>query len=82
MCGNRWADIGLPLECANGYGGDMITREEVEKLAVLLSRAGVSWYEAAWANMVMDKLRALALEQEALPKVVNKLPDVAKPETD
>ena len=60
----------------------MITVQEIEMLAGLLQRAGVNQYEAAWANMVMDKLRALALEQEALPKVVNKLPDVAKPETD
>jgi len=37
----------------------MLTREEVEMLASLLTRAGVNVYEAAWANMVMDKLRVL-----------------------
>lgn len=43
----------------------MITRDEVELLAGLLSRAGVNQYEAAWANMVVDKLRAEAAKQEA-----------------
>lgn len=38
----------------------MLTREEVEMLASLLTRAGVNIYEAAWANGVMDKLRVLA----------------------
>ena len=38
----------------------MLTREEVEMLASLLTRAGVNVYEAAWANGVMDKLRVLA----------------------
>ena len=37
----------------------MLTREEVEMLASLLTRAGVNVYEAAWANGVMDKLRVL-----------------------
>jgi len=38
----------------------MLTREEVEMLASLLTRAGVNAYEAAWANGVMDRLRVLA----------------------
>lgn len=38
----------------------MLTREEVEMLAGLLARAGVNTYEAAWANVVLDKLRVLA----------------------
>ena len=38
----------------------MLTREEVEMLASLLTRAGVNVYEAAWANGVMDKLRVMA----------------------
>jgi len=44
----------------------MLTREEVEMLASLLTRAGVNVYEAAWANGVMDKLRVLAsLDEQA-----------------
>jgi len=44
----------------------MLTREEVEMLASLLTRAGVNVYEAAWANMVMDKLRVLvSLDEQA-----------------
>jgi len=42
----------------------MLTREEVEMLASLLTRAGVNVYEAAWANAVMDKLRVLAVPGE------------------
>jgi len=38
----------------------MLTREEVEMLAALLARAGVNNYEAAWANVVLEKLRVLA----------------------
>ena len=38
----------------------MLTREEVEMLASLLTRAGVNVYEAAWANGMMDKLRVMA----------------------
>ena len=44
----------------------MLTREEVEMLASLLTRAGVNVYEAAWANVVMDKLRVLvSLDEQA-----------------
>lgn len=43
----------------------MITIEEVEMLAALLQRTGVTVYEAAWANMMLDKLRAIAAEQGA-----------------
>lgn len=47
----------------------MLTREEVEMLAALLTRAGVNAYEAAWANVVMDKLRVLAsLDAQAKEK--------------
>jgi len=47
----------------------MLTREEVEMLASLLTRAGVNVYEAAWANGVMDKLRVLAsLDAQAKEK--------------
>ena len=38
----------------------MLTCEEVELLAGLLARAGVNAYEAAWANVVLEKLRVLA----------------------
>ena len=44
----------------------MLTREEVEMLAALLARTGVNVYEAAWANVVLDKLRVLAsLDEQA-----------------
>ena len=43
----------------------MLTREEVEMLANLLARAGVNAYEAAWANVVLDKLRVLASLEQA-----------------
>jgi len=47
----------------------MLTREEVEMLANLLARAGVNAYEAAWANVVLDKLRVLAsLDAQAKEK--------------
>jgi len=47
----------------------MLTRDEVEMLAALLTRAGVNVYEAAWANAVMDKLRVLAsLDAQAKEK--------------
>lgn len=46
----------------------MITRDEVELLAALLARAGVNQYEAAWANAIMNRLRALAAAQE-IPQV-------------
>ena len=46
----------------------MLTREEVEMLASLLTRAGVNAYEAAWANGVMDKLRVLAGPADAQKK--------------
>ena len=43
----------------------MLTREEVEMLASLLTRAGVNVYEAAWANAMLDKLRVLASLEQA-----------------
>lgn len=43
----------------------MLTLQEVELLGALLSRAGVNPYEALWANSVLDRLRTLALEQQA-----------------
>ena len=38
----------------------MVTLSEIEMLAALLARAGVNAYEAAWANNLMDRLRAQA----------------------
>ena len=46
----------------------MLTREEVEMLAALLARTGVNVYEAAWANVVLDKLRVLVSLDEAKGK--------------
>lgn len=46
----------------------MLTREEVEMLAGLLARAGVNAYEAAWANVMLDKLRVLASLEQAKEK--------------
>ena len=43
----------------------MITLQEVEMLAGLVMRAGVNQIEAAWANAILDRLRAAALEQQA-----------------
>lgn len=43
----------------------MLTTQEVELLAALVMRAGVNQYEAIWANSVLDRLRAAALEQQA-----------------
>lgn len=40
----------------------MLTLQDVELLAGLLSRAPVTPVEAVWANMVLDRLRALAIE--------------------
>jgi len=37
----------------------MVTKKEIEMLAGLLSRAGVTPVEAAWANRVLDELRKL-----------------------
>jgi len=42
----------------------MLTIQEIEMLAVLLARAGVNQFEAAWANSVLDRMRALAVEPE------------------
>lgn len=46
----------------------MLTREEVEMLANLLTRAGVNAYEAAWANAMLEKLRVLAAAQAKAQK--------------
>jgi len=43
----------------------MLTTQEVELLAKLVMRAGVNPIEAVWANAILDRLRALALEQQA-----------------
>jgi len=43
----------------------MLTIEEVEMLAMLLQRSGVTPIEAAWANSILNRLRAAALEQQA-----------------
>ena len=37
-----------------------LTIQEVELLAMLLGRAGVTPIETMWANMVLNKLRAIA----------------------
>jgi hypothetical protein len=42
-----------------------ITKEEVDNLAYLLSRAGVNPVEVMWANAMLDRLRALAAEMSA-----------------
>lgn len=42
----------------------MISLQEVELLAKLLQRAGVNPYEAAWANGIMNRLRAEAARAE------------------
>lgn len=42
----------------------MITVQEVEMLAGLLQRAGVTQIEAAWANSIMDRLRAEVAKAE------------------
>ena len=46
----------------------MLTSEEVEMLAALLARAGVNGYEAAWANVVLEKLRVLAAAKAKIEK--------------
>ena len=43
----------------------MITTQEVEMLAGLVMRAGVNQIEAAWANSILNRLRAAAIEQQA-----------------
>lgn len=43
----------------------MITSLEIEMLASVLARAGVNQIEAQWCNGLLDRLRALALEQQA-----------------
>lgn len=56
------ADVRVCWNCyRNRLGGCIVlTRDEVEMLAALLTRAGVNAYEAAWANVVLEKLRVLA----------------------
>lgn len=48
----------------------MITREEVELLATLLARAGVTQIEALWANNVLNQLRVLASVSQPGPAQV------------
>jgi hypothetical protein len=43
----------------------MLTIQEIEMLAGLLQRAGVNVYEMTWANSILERLRAIALEQQA-----------------
>ena len=42
----------------------MITVQDIELLAALLQRAGVNPYEAAWANGIMDEIRAMVAKAE------------------
>lgn len=46
-----------------------ITLQEVELLASLLARAGVSQYEAIWANAFLERLRQMAREAEEVQNV-------------
>lgn len=46
----------------------LLTAQEVEMLANLLSRAGVNKFEVIWANGVMDRLRALAEANKEEPE--------------
>jgi len=67
-----------------------LTLQEVELLATLLQRAGVTPIEAMWANMVLNKIRQLVVEGEkaeavlALESDVNRLKQeaVAVPDVD
>lgn len=43
----------------------MLTIQEVELLATILQRAGVTQIEALWVNGILDRLRAATLEQRA-----------------
>lgn len=43
----------------------MLNINEVEMLAGILSRAGVTQIEAIWCNGILDILRRIALEQQA-----------------
>lgn len=54
----------------------MVSIQEIELLAGILQRAGVSQIEAIWLNDVLNRLRVEALERAAEAK------DVASPETD
>lgn len=42
----------------------MLTIQDVELLALLLQRAGVTQIEATWANATLDRLRSIALEHQ------------------
>ena len=42
----------------------LLTADEVEMLAELLSRAGVNKFEVIWANQTLARLRALAEANE------------------
>ena len=44
----------------------LLSTQEVEMLAELLSRAGVNKFEVIWANQALARLRALAEAQPAL----------------
>lgn len=53
-----------------------ITLQEVEMLASLMTRAGVSQYEAIWANAFLERLRQMAREAQA--KTSNPTPKEAQ----
>jgi len=57
----------------------VLTMTEVELLAGLLMRAGVTQVEAAWCNEVLNALRANATEQQALDAVRPKEEDSDPP---
>lgn len=42
-----------------------ITSQEIELLAQILQRAGVTQIEASWCNALLSRLRILVAEQEA-----------------
>ena len=42
----------------------MLTLQDVELLATLLTRTPVSSVEAQWTNTILNRLRALAIEAE------------------
>lgn len=41
-----------------------LTPHEIDLLAMLLARAGVTEIEALWANALLNKLRAIASEDK------------------
>ena len=43
----------------------MITKEDINLLAELVQRAGMTRIEVIWANATLNKMRAMVLESEA-----------------